>query len=155
MHKVVFSLAVLLMIATTANAQISFSATIDGLQPVPPTNSPATGSATMTLDESNMLSYEIAFSGLDATETIAHFHGPAPVGANAGVQFGLPLGSPKVGTAGPLSASQVDDLMAGLWYINIHSQAFPGGEIRGQVLMVVVPNEEHSVSSIKSSYDER
>ena len=34
---------------------------------------------------------------------------------------------------------QIDDLLAGLWYINIHSSAFPGGEIRGQVDPTIVP----------------
>ncbi|MDB5871314.1 MAG: hypothetical protein JWQ07_756, partial [Ramlibacter sp.] len=32
-----------------------------------------------------------------------------------------------------VTPAQAADLMAGLWYVNIHSTQFPGGEIRGQL----------------------
>ena len=80
-----------------------------------------------------MLSWNITFSGLSGSETAAHIHGPAPVGVNAGVQVPLSTGSPKVGSAA-LSPAQIADLKAGLYYVNIHSNLFPGGEIRGQIL---------------------
>ncbi len=44
----------------------------------------------------------------------------------------------KLGTPST-SAAQVADLLAGLWYLNLHTNAFPGGEIRGQVLARSVP----------------
>jgi hypothetical protein len=69
-----------------------------------------------------------------SAETSAHIHGPALVGQNAGAIFPLPLGSPKVGAVGPLTPAQIADLSNGLWYVNIHTQGFPGGEIRGQIL---------------------
>ena len=53
-------------------------------------------------------------------------------------QVPLPLGSPKSGSA-TLEPEQVSQLLAGLWYINIHSTHSPGGEIRGQVLAVPEP----------------
>jgi hypothetical protein len=67
---------------------------------------------------------------------MAHFHGPAAPGANAGVA--LPIGaagmaSPAAGSA-TLNDAQVADLLAGRWYINIHTATHPGGEIRGQVM---------------------
>ena len=71
-----------------------------------------------------------------------HFHGPASAGANAGVQlnFGAISGtsSPSIGSS-TISAGQASDLLAGLWYINIHTTAVAGGEIRGQVTVVPVP----------------
>jgi glucose/arabinose dehydrogenase len=73
------------------------------------------------------------FSGLEGSETAAHFHGPAPQCENAGVQITVPLGSPKVGSA-TLTAQQMADLLAGLWYLNVHTDLHPGGEIRGQVM---------------------
>ena len=110
------------------------SATLQGIQEVPPNNSPATGGATITLDTSiNQLCWNVVYSGLLATEVAAHFHGPAPPEVNAGVQVPLPLGSPKVGCT-TLTDPQEADVLAGLWYINVHTAMFPGGEIRGQVI---------------------
>jgi hypothetical protein len=80
-----------------------------------------------------VLSFNISFGGLEGTESIAHVHGPAPAGTGAGVVFNLPAGSPKVGSS-PLTAGQIADLQAGLYYVNIHSDLCPGGEIRGQIL---------------------
>lgn len=67
------------------------------------------------------------------SETISHFHGPANPGVPAGVQVGTGTGNPNAGSA-TISASQGSDLLAGLWYHNIHSSSCGGGEIRGQVL---------------------
>lgn len=98
-----------------------------------------TGSATITFDDvTNLLSWTVTWSGLSGTVTVAHFHGPALPTQNAGVQVGITAASPSVGNA-VLSASQETDLLAGLWYLNIHSTTFPGGEIRGQVLVVPEP----------------
>ena len=129
------TLAVLLLAVTGASAQTDIGPfPIDGLQPVPPTNSPGLGVGDVTLQLDGMLDFDIVFSGLLAPEIAAHFHGPAMPGQNAGVLFGLPPGSPKIGSVGPLSAQQQSDLLDGLWYVNIHSSQFPGGEIRGQVV---------------------
>ena len=67
----------------------------------------------------------------------AHFHGPAEAGKNAGVQIwisekGKPLTSPFKGSA-KLTDAQAPDLMNGQWYVNIHTKANAGGEIRGQL----------------------
>ena len=66
--------------------------------------------------------------------TAGHFHGPAPAGANAGVvlPFTGSMASPIEGSA-TLTQAQVDQLKAGLWYVNLHTAAHPGGELRGQV----------------------
>ena len=103
------------------------------------TLSTATGSGMLTYDDlSNLLTWNIEFSGLTGTQTAAHFHGPAAPGANAGVQIGLGMGSPIIGTA-TLSTAQGADLLNGLWYVNIHSDLSPAGEIRGQLLPVPEP----------------
>ena len=124
----------MLMVAGVATAQ-DFSGPIDGFQEVPPVTTPATGFGCYSYDPNTlMLSYDISFGGLLGPETAAHFHGPAPPGLNAGVIFPLPPGSPKIGMVGPLTAIQLADLSNGLWYVNIHTTLFPGGEIRGQLL---------------------
>lgn len=129
------TLAVLLFAVTGASAQIEIGPfPIDGLQPAPPTGSPGMGIGFVTLQLDGTLDFDIFFTGLLGVEVAAHFHGPAMFGQNAGVLFPLPLGSPKLGSVGPLSPQQQSDLLAGLWYVNIHSTMFPGGEIRGQVV---------------------
>lgn len=105
--------------------------------------SPATGNATVQLDDSNnRLSWDIQWSGLTSPATVMHFHGPASPTQNAGVQvdFGDISGtiSPSIGAA-IITPTQATDLLNDLWYINIHTQQFPGGEIRGQVLLVPEP----------------
>ena len=122
---------------------IDMSATLSGTQEVPPNGSAGTGSATIVFDDvSNELNWDIVFSDLSGPATAAHFHGPAPVGSNAGVQVDIGavsgLGSPMTGSA-TISDLQEADLLAGLWYINIHTSMFPGGEIRGQVQAQVIP----------------
>jgi len=110
-----------------------FTVTLSGAQEVPPNNSTATGSATVFVNTlSNSLLYEIAYNGLTASETAAHIHGFAASGANAGILFALPAGNPKSGEL-TYSDEQEANLFAGLTYINIHSSAFPGGELRGQL----------------------
>ncbi len=110
-------------------------ATLTAAKEVPPKASQGTGDATVTLDTATRsIVYTVTFTGLTGPATMAHFHGPAVAGANAGVQ--VPLGtnptSPIKGTI-VLTESQVADLLAGTWYVNVHTTANPGGEIRGQV----------------------
>lgn len=126
-------------------AVIPLEATIDGAQANAGagTGSPGTGFATMALDDTtNLFSWNISWSGLVGTETVMHFHGPALPGQNAGVQvnFGAISGtsSPSIGST-TISNPQAADLLAGLWYINIHTDLFAGGEIRGQVQVVPIP----------------
>ena len=129
-----FSLLLVLWAAPAEGAVVNFNFPIDGTQQVAPVVTAASGTGLVTLDTTtNQLDWNITFSGLSSSETAAHFHGPAPIGANAGVQIALPLGSPKIGNQ-IITAAQEADVLAGLWYVNIHNQNFPGGEIRGQVI---------------------
>ena len=104
-----------------------------GANEVPPNASTGTGTAKVDLD-GNVLKWTVTYSGTTGPVTAGHFHGPAMAGANAGVvvPFPGPISSPITGTA-TLTAAQVADLKAGLWYVNLHTAANPGGELRGQV----------------------
>ena len=147
--RILAAFAVLVLAIGQADAQVPIGPfPIDGLQQVPPNASPGMGIGDVTLQPNGMLDFRILFRGLLANEVAAHFHGAARPGFNAPVLFGLPLGTPKIGSVGPLNAQQQSDLLGGLWYVNIHSAMFPGGEIRGQV----VP-EPSSLSSSPPNVD--
>ena len=109
------------------------AATLSGAKQVPPNSSSGSGTAAIKL-EGDVLSWVITYSGLTGPVTGAHFHGPAPANANAGVivPFAGSLGSPISGSQ-RLTAAQVAQLRSGLWYVNLHTAVHPGGEIRGQV----------------------
>jgi hypothetical protein len=83
---------------------------------------------------SKKLSWQGSYSGMSGNATAAHFHGPAEAGKNAGVAVPItPNASPFQGSA-TLTDAQAADLMAGKWYVNVHTAANPGGELRGQLL---------------------
>lgn len=137
--------AMLCITMPAANADLLFEAFLDqGQEPPHPgpvgTGSPGTGYALVRLNSAeDLVTYDVTFTGLTAAETAAHFHN-APKDVQGGVVRNLPAGSPKIGswaaTDGfqPLTPALVAELKAGNLYINIHSTAFPGGEIRGQVV---------------------
>ncbi len=80
------------------------------------------------------ITWTVTYSGLSGPAKAAHFHGPAPAGKAAGVVVPITgdLSSPITGRAA-LNDGQIGDLRAGQWYVNIHTEKVPGGEIRGQV----------------------
>src|ERR1700724_3618531 len=133
------------MLATLAlGATISFAgpafaekmkANPSGKSEVPANSSAATGTADINYDPATKkLTWKLTYSGLSGPATAAHFHGPAEPGKNAGVKVPIPnaTASPAEGSA-TLTDEQAADLMAGKYYVNVHTAANPGGEIRGQV----------------------
>ena len=128
--------ATTLFAATTQADIVDMAITLDGSQEVPSVDTTGNGSGTATLNtDTNLFSWNIIFSDLEGNQTAAHFHGAAPICEEAGPEITLPPGSPIVGQA-TLTAQQETDLLAGLWYINVHTNLHPGGEIRGQVAPV-------------------
>jgi CHRD domain len=132
---VVGTLAIFLGCGIAGAADINFKATLNGASEVPPVTTPGTGNATATLDTATKtLNWTVNYSGMSGPVAAAHIHGPAAVGANAGVLVPLTgnLASPIKGSA-TLTDAQVSDLEAGRTYINLHTAAHPGGEVRGQL----------------------
>ncbi|HET6239164.1 MAG TPA: CHRD domain-containing protein [Acetobacteraceae bacterium] len=122
-------------LSAASAATINFSTTMSSASEVPPKTSAGTGDALASLDTATKtLTYTVTFQNLTGPATAAHFHGPAAAGTNSGVA--VPLGnnptSPIHGSA-KLTDAQIADLRAGKWYVNVHTAANPGGEIRGQV----------------------
>ena len=125
------------MLLVTAPASLAanakYKADMKGSKEVPATGSAATGKANITYDDkSKKLSWVVTYSGLSGEPTAAHFHGPAAPGKNAGPVVDI-SGDIKKGSA-DLTDDQAADLKSGKWYLNIHTEKFPDGEIRGQVV---------------------
>ena len=116
--------------AATVNLKADLKATSE----VPPTDSKGTGSVTATFDTtSKQLSWKGTVSGLSGPATAAHFHA-GEVGKNGGVA--IPIAGADKGSfegSATLTDAQADDLMGGKWYVNVHTAANKGGEVRGQV----------------------
>ena len=121
------------MSASTAN----YTAQLSGAQEVPPTNTQGRGDAQVTFDKaSKQLRWTVNYSGLTSNATAAHFH-TAAQGANGPVAINIaPSGPPQSPITGmaTLTDAQAQALSAGQMYLNVHTPANPGGEIRGQVV---------------------
>ena len=132
--------------AGVASAQSTYEAFLDGLSEVPPNGSPATGIGTVVLNAlQTQITVDENWSGLLAPATASHIHGPATAGVNASVLF--PFTGVPAATAGAIptqtfsiTAAQVTYLQSGLLYMNVHTAVFPGGEIRGQLLLIPEPS---------------
>ena len=102
---------------------------------VPPNTSPGKGTADVSYDTATkMLTWKVTYSGLTGPATMAHFHGPAEPGKNAGVVIPFKDASSGAEGSATLTDAQATDLMAGKMYVNVHTAANPGGEIRAQVV---------------------
>jgi hypothetical protein len=104
---------------------------------VPPTASSGTGTADVTYNtDTKELTWKVSYANLTGPAIMGHFHGPAEAGKNASVVVPFPsvATTPFEGKA-TLSDAQAADLLAGKWYVNIHTAQNKPGEIRGQVIL--------------------
>ena len=121
---------------------ITYAADLRGSNETPPNSSTATGSAIVTIDTiNNTLTFDVATKGI-VSPSFAHIHpGAAGVAGSPLITF---AGSSSAFTNGrtsgtvsiaSLDATQLNNLLTNpsAFYVNVHSSAFPGGEIRGQL----------------------
>jgi hypothetical protein len=130
------AVAALLATGSAVAETINYKANLSAKDEVPPNASTGTGSAEIAYDTTTkMLTWTVTFNELTGPATVAHFHGPAAPGANAGVVVLIANNptSPAKGTA-TLTDAQAADLQGGRWYVNVHTAANRGGELRGQVV---------------------
>ena len=118
-------LAGVLAAGSAAAETVRLSASLQPSSEVPPTATKGSGAVDATYDTaSRTLQWMVTYEHLTGPATAAHFHGPAPVGQNAGVQVPIPkdeLASPIKGSK-VLTDAQVIDLMGGKWYFNVHTK---------------------------------
>ncbi len=142
MTKLKLALAGLTLVASGIAAlpalaeKVTFkTVTLKSSEEVPPNSSKATGTASVNYDKaSKKLSWKIDYKGLTGPATMAHFHGPADPGKNAPVAVQIPVSPSPIQGSATLTDAQEADLLAGKYYINVHTEANKGGEIRGQVV---------------------
>jgi hypothetical protein len=121
------------------HAQILFTATLNGNNEVPSTTTKGTGTAWAVLNpDMTSLTFHITYAQLDSTFTHSHFH-IGTSGTSGGVIFPLDSyfnGNTAAGTWNNIPDSVLARLLKGEIYVNVHSMAYPNGEIRGQLYPV-------------------
>jgi CHRD domain/PEP-CTERM motif len=168
-YMVVFMIATLVAAQNSHAVTINYIANLAGSNENPANGSPGTGFADVVYNDiAHTLILNVTFSDLIAPVTASHIHSAAPPNVNAGVATtvptfpGFPLGvtsgsysntfdmtasaswNPAYVTAhgGTTASAEVDlaaSLAAGMAYFNIHTEQFPGGEIRGQLTAIPEP----------------
>lgn len=99
---------------------------------VPPNDSPAAGSAEVSVDtEAKTVAWTVKIDGLTGDATAAHIHGPASATENAPPV--IDMSSAIMTGNAPITDTQIEELKAGKYYLNIHTAKFPDGEVRGQL----------------------
>ena len=160
---------VLLVTGISNATPITFTGLLSGANENPATGSPGTGSTTVTYDPvTHLLSVDVIFSGLEAGTTASHIHCCVLPDGNAGVATtvptftGFPLGvtsgtyistldltsassfnpafiTANGGTVAGAEAALATGLEDGMAYLNIHTTAFPAGEVRAFLVPVPEP----------------
>lgn len=145
--KTMLSIVVLAVSLAVARANVNFTIYMTGGQESPANASLAAGGGIATFDPvANTIDLSVFFVGLTTPITLAHIHDGAPgVNGPVIVSFVPYIPSPAttggsiIGTGLSFPPAYISDLMAGNTYFNIHTSTYPGGEIRGQLMPVVVP----------------
>lgn len=146
-RQIVFFAALLWLGSAVAQGTFQFTANLTGAQEVPPNSSPHSATGNFTLDGS-FLQWTVALDSSFFDDTGGFVHGPASPGSTAPVLFDLgtrfvfnpPGGNVVYFGNRTLNAAEINDLFAALWYVNITTEAYPGGEIRGQIVPVPEPS---------------
>ncbi len=133
----------------TANCLYNVSAILSGDAQVPAVATNGSGFASGTFNPiTNELILNVTYSNVGSNVTMAHIHGPAAAGVNAGVLQGF-SGVPST-TSGSFSYTGIigfaSALLAGNTYVNIHTVINGGGELRGQLSITDCANTTYSWS---------
>jgi hypothetical protein len=120
-------------VEATFVALITFNVVLEGAQEIPALPVTGSGSGTAIINTAaNTITLNLTFAGLTGAATAAHLHGPAVRGMSAAPIANIGLVSPITNTVS-FSEGQQADILAGRWYVNIHTTANSGGELRGQL----------------------
>lgn len=129
----VMAILVAMGVGAGVASAVDVKVTLSGSQEVPPVTTSATGSGTITVAADQSISGSIKTTGV--TGTAAHIH-LAPSGTNGPVIVPLTKDGDNGWTVGPgakLQDAHYQAFKDGNLYVNVHSAAHQGGEIRGQI----------------------
>jgi CHRD domain len=146
MRFIVLALATLLALSVSAvrsiqepieAAPVEFTVQVKGAEEVPPVTSGSAVAKFIWDDDTNLLTYTVTVSGVPQDQvTAAHFHRGA-AGLNGPIVY--TVSDKGFATLGPasltLTAQDEADLKSGEWYVNLHSQEYPSGFARGQMIV--------------------
>lgn len=139
--------------AGAARADRTFVAVLDGEQAGIPAVT-ATGSAVFVLNEDETeLSYHVEYTGLSSPEIYSHIHNAGPRDEGP-IEPSLPLavGTPKWGLW-QVTADIVTKLASRRLYINVHTEMYGIGEIRGNISeQIIVPVAPTTWGAVKALY---
>jgi hypothetical protein len=132
-HATVVVAAVLLAGGVALAGAATVHVRLTGTQEVPPVKTLARGSGVIEVAADGVVSGKVTTRGIKGT--MAHIHEGAP-GKEGKPIIALapgPKGTWVVPAGSKLSPDQYKEFLAGELYVNVHSEAHPGGEIRGQI----------------------
>ena len=131
-QKVFSSLAVLALVACATTGGNRVNVSLSGAEEVPPVSTAARGSGSFTVGADGAVSGSVTTTGVKGT--MAHIH-MAPRGQNGPVIVPLTKSGDTYTTpaGAKLTDAQMAAFRAGNLYINVHSDANKGGEVRGQL----------------------
>ena len=131
--QVSVAIATCAMFALPASAEMkNYTIDLTADAEIPPTESSATGTADVTVDtDAKTVSWTVTVENLTGEATAAHIHGPATKDENASPVIDM-SDSVMEGSA-DITDEQISELEAGKYYVNVHTEKYPDGEIRGQL----------------------
>jgi hypothetical protein len=101
---------------------------------VPPVTGGGAGSASVNYDAATkQITYSVTYTGLSGPATAAHIHCGAAAGANSGVAVKFDKAASPITGSATLTDAQAADLTSGKCYVNVHTDANKGGELRAQL----------------------
>ena len=123
----------LFTVAAASSFAKDMAVTLSGDQEVPPVTTAASAAGTITVNDDKSVSGSVMTKGIAATA--AHIH-EAAKGKNGPVIIPLTKSGDNtftVAAGAKLTDAQLESLKAGNLYVNVHSAANPGGELRAQL----------------------
>jgi hypothetical protein len=111
-----------------------YKGTLSGGAEVPPVTGSGSGTASVNLDTATkQITYNVTYTGLSGPAAAAHIHCGAAAGANSGVAVPFAKADSPITGSATLTDAQMADLQGGKCYVNVHTAANKGGELRAQL----------------------